>query len=184
MKKRTRVILWTSPLFLILIEIFIVFIGVGLFTPWRLVGKPSEDISKIIGVHQDKLYVSTDSGELFSLQIPGSSIGTHAVWNKEQEFPSGPQPPCLGFVCVVEGAPWTASPPLLIHIKQIYQFKVGGEGGTLIYKFALSKDGNIWYWVRGFGVDLVVPFYFILIIEVVVYLLAIVIGFLFFWGRK
>ena len=70
MKTRLRIIFWTMPLLVILITIIYgkVFFS-GLTVPWRLVGKPSENLTEIIGVKfsEGKLYMLSTSRDIYSI---------------------------------------------------------------------------------------------------------------------
>ena len=49
MKARTKIVLWTVPLLVIVFTLLYIYVvSNGLNVPWKLIGKPSENISKII----------------------------------------------------------------------------------------------------------------------------------------
>ncbi|HVN55880.1 MAG TPA: hypothetical protein VMT46_16220 [Anaerolineaceae bacterium] len=168
MKTRTKFIFLIIPLFLILFTFIYFFImSSGILVPWKLLGKPTENIFKIDGYNPGagKLFVSTDSGERYSLQyFPGDSFES-PIWNKDKNY-QVELDPALGSSHTSEGA---LSPPTPFQVKQIYQFSLPQIEGSNVHKFALSEDGNLWYWGVGGSVFQGLLFVLIVTIEILAY---------------
>lgn len=139
----------------------------GLTATWALIGKPSDDISKIIGVvGQTNLFVSTVSGEIYSFDFSEYYYGHNSsfadqlfssappvIWKKENMLTIIPEPvrrPTFNFIT------W----PLLFKEKQLYESTHQVIEGELLTKFALSKDGNLWIWSYGVGGMAGILYYF------------------------
>jgi hypothetical protein len=176
MRTRTKIILWTLPLWIIVLTwLYNFYFNSGLTMPWQLVGKPkpSENISLIMGSYAQKLYVYTDAGAIYSLdfrQIYNSPGNPPGVWAKEGviNFPLDP--------ISTNDLPQFMSPPPPFAVKQIYEYSPQElEGGTLT-KFALADDGNLLLWSYGAGVFQGLGILLIFTIEVLAYILALFIG--------
>lgn len=116
----------------------------GLFTPWKLIGRPENNISQLLGANEETLYVSTESGTVYSYTYWKAhswkdSSEPEIIWKKvmENNFKLEPNTTSSYFT----------SPPLLQQIKQKYQIEVHPtiETGGIV-KFYLSQDGNVWLW--------------------------------------
>ena len=182
MKTRTKIILWTLPILVIFLEILYNYVfNSGLTVPWKFLGKPSENISKIIGVKIFKIYVYTDSGEMFSLPYYHNLADPFPApiqWSKENNFNIAPDP-------LLESGymPFTSpSPPF--KVKQIYQFSFPQIEDNNVNKFALSEDGNLWFWSYAADVYQGLQFLLILTIEILAYLLVLFIGFVIFLTKR
>ena len=116
----------------------------GLLATWHFVGKPSENIVRIIGIKDGrKLLVATDTGKLYSFGFYyGGEVALppHLTWEKEQ----------VDTVDTVSHPDWGAdfiTLPPRFQVEQLYEleylYKVEGKGEV---KFALAADGNIWMW--------------------------------------
>ena len=153
----------------------------GLTVPWKFLGKPAENVSKIIGFEQNKLYVYSETGEIYSLQYYQNYYESFPIpiqWSKEKNSNISPDPRLeSGYM------PFT-SPPPPFKVKQIYQFKFPQIEGSNVNKFALSEDGNLWFWGYSAGVYQGLQFLLILIIETLAYLLALFIGFVIFLTKR
>ena len=62
--------LWFLPILGVLIGVGYAFVFIhGLFVTWHLLGKPTDNISEIIGVvGPDTVYVSTNVGDIYSFE--------------------------------------------------------------------------------------------------------------------
>jgi len=174
MKTRTKIILWTLPLLVIVLTfLYMYVVGNGLNVPWKLVGKPSENISKIIGFNLGKLYVVTASGEMYFLKCNymGFPNPSPYQWGKDENYTKVLDP----FYGSLPVPP--ASPLLLFKVKQIYQFVHAETESSAVIKFALSEDGNLWFWtVSGSGLQGF--FYFVILAgEILLYVLALFVSF-------
>lgn len=147
------------------------FYAKGMFVTWKLVGKPSETITEIIGLNFPKLYVTTTSGEMYSLQLKMNNdlVFFPDQWLKERNYKKeleGNYSSYTGF---------TPLPPLF-NIKQTYQFQYPQIEGNNLTKFALSDDGNLWIWSYSAGGYLVLFLMILLGIEILAYFIALLIG--------
>ena len=172
MKTSTKIILLTSPLLLIVLTyLYGVIISNGLNVHWKLVGKPAENISKIIGYNVGKLYFYSDSGIMYSLPYYPWSDPDSATsnWVEDNSYKKELDP-----IYDSRYKPHKIlSLPPPFRLKQIYQFDYSETESTKAIKFALSDDGNLWYWsVSGSGLQ---GFFFFLILafEVLVYVCAL-----------
>jgi hypothetical protein len=178
MKTRTKFILWSLPLLLIFLTyVCILIFSYGWNVPWKLVGKPSENISKIIGYNFSvgKLYIFSNSGEMYSLQYYhyNDPVPPPSDWIKDNSYKKELDPV---YASSYEHIAFP-SPPSLFKVKQIYQVEFLGVESTSVTKFALSEDGNLWYW-RVSRSGLREFFYFlILVIEILAYVFAILVYF-------
>ena len=116
----------------------------GLLATWHFVGKPDENIERIIGVKEGrKLLVATETGKLYSFGFyyrGKVALPPHILWEKER----------VDTVDTVSHLDWGAdfiTLPPLFQVEQLYeleyQYKVEGKGDV---KFALAADGNLWMW--------------------------------------
>jgi hypothetical protein len=178
MKTRTKIILWASPLLVIVLTyLYIYIVGNGLNVPWKFVGKPSENIAKIIGFNTGKLYVETDSGEMYALQCSDDcySMPSPIRWVKDKNYKKGLDP--IYDLSIT-------SPPPFFKVKQIYQFSYPAVESLTVTKFALSEDGNLWYWTAsGSGLE---GFFFFMTLagEILLYVLALFINFVVFLAKR
>jgi len=185
MKTRTKFILWTLPILLIVLTyLYIIIVSNGLNVPWKIVGKPSENISKIIGYNLgvDKLYVYSVSGEMYSLPYYryGDPIPLPSNWVKDKNYKKELDPIFEnGYIPIS----FLSLPPPF-KVKQIYQFEFRQIEGGSVTKFALSEDGNLWCWsVAGSGLQYF--FYFlILAIEILAYIFALFVYFIIFLTKR
>jgi hypothetical protein len=168
------IILWISPVFIILATIIygkVVFSGLSV--PWRLIGKPSENITKIIGVKfsENKLYVATSSGGINSLFIAGylAGVSLPVHWINE-----GDPNILIDPVSNYGGERFTPPPPPFKPI-QIFEFGIPATESTQDYRFALSADGNLWYWHHVSSAYQGLFFVMLLGLEILMYLLALLI---------
>jgi hypothetical protein len=151
MRIRFRSLLWFIPLLGIIVGLINAFGFIhGTFMPWYFVGKPSDPISKIIGiVDKNHLFVETDSGNIYSFEYnhylrESSFLPFPIVWNKVEKQAIETDPiykPTMNFI----------SPPLLFKVKQQYEMAYPLVEGDQLVKFALSEDGNLWLWNYGQG---------------------------------
>jgi hypothetical protein len=179
MKTHVKINLWTLPLLVIgLTWFYIYMVSNGLNVPWKFVGKPSEKIAKITGFNSGKLYVETDSGEMYSLHYYhfGDSLPPPDQWDKDNKYKKELDP-------IYESSyGYTAfkSPPPLFKIKQIYQLSFPAVESSNLTKFALSEDGNLWYWAHAGGGFEGLFYFLILAGEILLYVLALIIKFVIF----
>ncbi len=183
MKTRTKIILWTLPLWVIVFTLLVTQVFTrGLNVPWKLVGKPSAGIAKIMGIKfsQRKIYVMTVSGEIFSLYFNQYMFPAHdssiGQWNieKDTDIAFDPITPIT-----YSGMSFTPPPPPF-NVKQIYTFSLPAVESFNETRFALSEDGNLWFWSFAFG-GLQGFFYALpLAIEILLYLFALFVGFIAF----
>jgi hypothetical protein len=117
----------------------------GIFVTWHFIGKPDENIVRIIGIRDGyKLLVATETGNLFSLGFydrEKEALVPQFTWEREQLDTVDPVTR-LNY----GGADFVTLPPLF-QVKQLYEFeylyRVEGKGEV---KFALATDGNLWIW--------------------------------------
>lgn len=149
----------------------------GLAVPWKMAGKPPENITKIIGINFSlgKLYVLTDTGLKYSTNFgsPGNVIHYPIQWIRENDSNVVTYP-------IDESNANFKSPPPPFKVKQLFQFQYPTIEGTSEEKFALSEDGYLWYWSFGQGVFQGLFYALIVTIEIVAYLLALLIRFVLF----
>jgi hypothetical protein len=125
----------------------------GVLETWQFVGRPDENIVRIIGIQEGgKLFVSTESGRHYSLQTAqlyfyglhyhgAVALSPKISWEKEQLEPidlvSTRQPWYPDFVTL----------PPLFRVNQIYEleyvYRTEGKGEV---RYALTEDGNLWMW--------------------------------------
>ncbi len=148
---RVRLKLWYLPLLGVILGILYAFMFIhGLIVTWHWQGKPSEDISEIIGVVNGKsLFVRTVSGDIYSLENMNYLNRNHLalppiLWTKVENHRIEPDPirkPNMTFIS------W----PLPFRVKQLYETMHPLVEGEMLTKYALSEDGNLWVWNYGAG---------------------------------
>lgn len=183
MKLRTKIILWTLPILVIVVSFLYLFvIYSGLNVPWKMVGKPSENISTILGFSSGKLFVETDSGEMYSIDYYhyGYSIPSPDQWAKDKNYEKELDP-----IYGSNHVPYTyATPPQSFNVKQVYQLEFPATESFNVTLFVLSEDGNLWYWRNAAG-GLQYFFYFLIIAsEILLYGLALFIGLVIFLTKR
>ncbi len=117
----------------------------GLLETWHFIGKPDENILRIIGIHESrKLLVATATGEIVSFGFYNKgevALPPLISWEKELLGPVDPVSHLNYY-----GADFYTLPPLF-QVKQLYKmeylYDVEGKGEV---KFALATDGNLWMW--------------------------------------
>jgi hypothetical protein len=184
MKTRLRIIFWTMPLLVILITIIYgkVFFS-GLTVPWILVGKPSENLTEIIGIKfsEGKLYMLTTSRDIYSKYFNQYTYGetpSPVQWIKEKDQNILTDP-----VRNYGGERFT--PPLYpFKPIQIFEFGVPATESTFDIRFALSEDGNLWYWSFATGAYQGLFYILVLAIEILAFLLALFINFVIILTRR
>jgi hypothetical protein len=186
MKTRTKFILWSLPLLLIILTCLYIFVvGNRLNVPWKFVGKPSENISKIIGynVSVDKLYVCSDTGEMYSFGYLGyynEPVPQPSDWIKDGSYKKELDPVYKsGYVPLA-----VLSPPQPFKAKQIYQIDHRETESTSVTKLALSEDGNLWSWGVGFSGLQGYIYFLILAAEVLAYAFALFVYFAILLTKK
>ncbi len=182
MRKRFRFRIWYLPVLGIVFGILYAFMFKhGLVVTWHFIGKPSENISEIVGVVNGKsLFVRTVSGTIYSIEylkyINLGNVSMPSVsWMKEVNRDIKPDPvrkPVMTFIA------W----PLPFRIKQHYETTYQLVEGERLTKFALSEDGNLWMWNYGVGgmasltyiifpiIGLFIGSIFMLVIKIVVFI--------------
>lgn len=151
MRRQKKFSLWIFPLLGIVVGIVYAYMFIhGLIVTWHFVGKPSENISRIIGfVDGNNLFVETETGNIYSLKYYNYSNGNDLLpipiqWKREAKADIQPDPvrkPLMKFVSL----------PLLFKTKQIYEMQFPLVEGEYLVKFALANDGNLWAWNYGQG---------------------------------
>ena len=182
MRTRTKFLLWISPILLMITEILVInIVSNGIAVPWQFVGKPTENIAKVIGYNSypGKLYVLTESGNIYSVQYNfyndrmwQVSIPSPVQWVKENN--GNIQPDTMYY-----DNPCGSSPPTLFNVKQVYEIQYRAIEGCGKTRFALSDDGNLWVWYFDSGLSFSLAIVIgipLFSIEIVAYLLALVIG--------
>jgi len=130
----------------------------GLTATWSKVGKPSENLTEILGVDgQVNLFVMSSSGQIYSFNFREYFNGHDSsftdqffktapavFWKAEENLPFTPEllrQPTFDFIV------W----PTLFKQIQAYQISKEGIESERLIKFALSGDGNIYIWSSGIG---------------------------------
>jgi hypothetical protein len=149
------------------------------------VGKPAENLSKIIGVKfsERKLYVLTASGDTYSIYFDQYIYGYGLIpsplpWIKEKDSSILTDP-----VKNYGGETFTPPPPPFKPV-QILEFGIPATESIFDIRFALSEDGNLWYWSFGVGGLHGFLYVFILAIGILIYLLALFIYFVIVITRR
>ena len=111
----------------------------GLFTPWKLIGKPENSISQLLGANEETLYVSTETGSVYSYTYWKASSEPENLWKKVIDNNIKLEPNT--------NSSYFTSPPMLQRVKQKYQIAIYPltEAGGVV-KFYLFQDGNVWMW--------------------------------------
>jgi hypothetical protein len=147
MKTRTKIIIWAIPLLLIVLTFILIRIYItGIAVQWELVGKPSESISRLVGVNflEGKLIVLTESDELYSLKFSPFSVNVPVEWTKENNL--------IKFETINNyGDGKFTAPPTPFNVKQIFIFVYPGDENSNETRFALSDDGSLWHWCYRLG---------------------------------
>jgi len=146
MRHRLKLILWILPLLgLGLGYAYAYLFFHGLLKIWHFVGKPNENIVRIIGIKEGrKLIVKTETSKIYSFEfLFGEEVAlpNQFSWKIEQLDTVDPVTHLNYY-----GANFFTLPPLF-QIKQLYGMEylyiVEGKGEV---KFALAADGNLWMW--------------------------------------
>jgi hypothetical protein len=117
----------------------------GLLETWQFVGKPDQNIVRIIGIRdRRKLLVATETGKIYSFGFyhqGKAALPPQLSWEKEQLDTVDPISRFEYY-----GADFISLPPRF-QVKQLYdlqyEYRVEGKGEV---KFALAPDGNLWMW--------------------------------------
>ena len=173
MKIRLKRLLWIIPLLLIFLTIIYIRVTFsGLTEPWRLVGKPSESITRIVGVKfsEGKLYLISASRQIYSLyfhQFIYGSIPSPVQWMHENDKEISVDP-----VQNYGGDNFTP-PPLSFKPIQIFEFGIPAVESISDIRFATSEDGNLWYWSFAAGAYQGLFWGLVLAIEILAFLLTL-----------
>lgn len=155
MRHRLKLILWALPVFgLVLGYAYAYLFFHGLLEIWHFVGKPDENIVRILGVKEArKLLVATETGKVYSFEFgkifvdefnhyEGEvALPPQPAWEIEEHDTVDPVNPYQYY-----GADFFTWPPLFQVVQQYeaaYVYQVEGAGEV---KFALAADGNLWMW--------------------------------------
>lgn len=159
MHLRRKLPLWISPVLGVILGVTYAYMFIhGLVVTWHFIGKPSENIVRIIGfAGGPNLYVETNSGNIYSIEYYNYLNGNDFLplpikWKKEEKNYIQPYPerkPLMKFV----------SFPLLVKVKQLYVMQFPEIEGEYLVKFALSEDGNLWMWNYGQGGMAVITYF-------------------------
>jgi hypothetical protein len=151
MQHRRKFPLWIIPVLGIIFGVIYAYMFIhGLVVTWHFVGKPSENIARIIGiVGGHNLFVETETGNIYSIKYYNyanlhDSLPLPIEWKKEVNSNIQPDPqrtPNMKFV----------SYPLLFKVKQMYEMQYPLVEGEFLVNFALSEDGSLWMWNYGQG---------------------------------
>jgi len=129
------------PMFFVLGIVVALMRNYGLTTTWHFLGKPDEQVAKIIGISEGhKLLVSTTTGHVYSFEFyPWMSIPFHPSWIKEN-LSNLEVDPVQSW-----GADFVTLPPLF-RVIQIFDMEYQLVEGIGEVKFALSEEGDLWIW--------------------------------------
>lgn len=151
MNQRKKISLWIIPVLGIILGVLYAYMFIhGLVVNWHYIGKPSENIDRIIGfVGGNTLFVETEPGNYYSIKYYNYLNGNNSLprpieWKKEEITDLQPDPqrtPYMKFI----------SYPLLFKVKQMYEMQFPLIEGEFLVKFALSMDGNLYMWNYGQG---------------------------------
>lgn len=151
MKVRFLFSFWYLPILGIIIGILFAFVyKSGLAVTWQYIGKPSSNISKIVGFVGNKLFLITENGDAYSITyeeyliVGDDSIPKQAEWVKEGNnsiVADSIRNNDLGFIIL----------PPLFKVKQEYVMEFPNIEGSSLVKFVLAEDGNLWMWNYGVG---------------------------------
>jgi hypothetical protein len=155
MKYPLKFILWILPGLGILLGYAYAYLFFhGLLETWHFVGKPDENIVRILGIREArKLLVVTETDKIYSFEF--GKIFINEFNNYEGEVALPPQPDWEkeehdtvdpDHRLEYYGADFLTLPPRF-RVEQLfdwaYVYKVEGKGEV---KFALAADGNLWMW--------------------------------------
>lgn len=159
MDASSKLKLWLLPAIGLVLGVIYAYMWMhGLIAAWHLVGNPGESIASIVGVvEQKELFVSTDSGKIYSIEyktylenqdyffdFASHSIREQIIWTSEglQEIkPDRLQPSGVDFM-VRSGS---------FEEKQHYDMTEYSVDAERLTRFALSEDGNLWMWSYALG---------------------------------
>ncbi len=159
MDASSKLKLWLLPAIGLVLGVIYAYMWMhGLISAWHLVGNPGEPIASIIGVvDQKEIFVSTDSGKVFSIEYKtclddqdylfdfGSrSISEQVIWTGEGSQKIKPdrlQPSGVDFM-VRSGS---------FEEKQRYDIIEYSVDAERLTRFALSEDGDLWMWSYALG---------------------------------
>jgi hypothetical protein len=146
MSRGLKTILWLLPFIGLGLGYLFAYLSFhGFLVTWQRIGKPTEDVVRIIGIRESRrLLVASAAGQLYSFEFAGPDWGappTQISWVREQDETTDRISSIQYF-----GADFFTLPPLfrveqLFELEYIYRFEGKGE-----VKFALAPDGNIWMW--------------------------------------
>jgi hypothetical protein len=139
----------------------------GLLETWHFVGKPDENIVRILGIRDArKLLVATQTGKIFSFEFGKISFNGFSyegevtlpiqpVWEKMEHDTVDPVRRLEYY-----GADFFTWPPFfqaaqMYEAAYLYDYEGKGE-----VKFALADDGNLWIWNHQIDGMTGVVFYF------------------------
>lgn len=109
-------------------------------TRWKRVGGPPEPVAEIAGVGEDRVYVKTESGQMYSLAVSVSRNPpkNSPDWVKE-ENPTWRS-------MVVEEVFWVVRDPP-VRVKQLVKGRYfAGVECIISLQYALSEEGELWVW--------------------------------------
>jgi hypothetical protein len=146
MRRSLKFIPWLLPLLGIVLGYGYAYVFFhGLLETWQFVGKPEEDIARIIGIRDGrKLLIATETGKIYSFEFYYQGqvrLAPQLSWEKEQLDTVDPASRFEYY-----GADFISLPPPF-QVEQLYDlqyvYRVEGKGEV---KFALASDGNLWMW--------------------------------------
>ncbi len=148
MTRYLKIILWQLPGFGAAIGFVVAFcFYTGAAKTWQFVGNPGVKVSEIIGYTNLKFYIKTKTGDIYSfIFLPTSEkLPSSILWEKEQDQSIVVDPP--------ENLSWVkfVTLPPLFKIKQLYEAEYSWGESFNEVKFALSADGDLWFWTYGMG---------------------------------
>jgi hypothetical protein len=115
---------------------FAIFLEIGVFEIWQPLGKPPEEISRIIGSSGAIVYVQTKSGTTYKYVFVSDS----PLWEVEtsHDYRLYPKNSDSGYFITI---------PPLFWIKESYSIDDYGmvESGG-IRRFAIAPDNSVWMW--------------------------------------
>ncbi len=139
MNKKRRFLVWILPILGIILGIGFANLYIrGAFSTWGKASTSTEKISRIIGdVDEYNLLVETVSGETLYVQTThcwiydnnGSQRGVSIQSQPEQDY-------------AADYPMW----PLPSRVKQTYDIYYYSDGPKGLERFALTEDGELWYW--------------------------------------
>ena len=141
-----RKLLWFIPIIFGFVGCLLAPKLAGFYSTWKKIGKPSDNITQIIGIVEYKIIVLTDKGETYSLDIMDYS---NASWTKEENQTWETEP-----YRRTEISTWP--PPF--HVKQLVTtFLVIAPECTPSIQIGLSQAGELWIWKDTLGCGGLVP---------------------------